>query len=90
MTINWRTFFIGLIIVFVDVIIYIVFGVMMMAYDDSYDESKGEYWSLESMTVFDKTIYFSIMLWNIINLLAILFILFNFVKQIRTKYFDKN
>ena len=70
-----------------DILIYIILGIMMMSYDDSYDESKGEYWSLDSMTTFDKTVYFSLMFWNIINIIIGLFIVYKFSKQIRKKYF---
>ena len=32
-----------------DILFYIILGVLQMDYDDNYDSSKGEYWSLASM-----------------------------------------
>ncbi len=32
-----------------NIFVYIVLGILQMDYDDNYDSSKGEYWSLASM-----------------------------------------
>lgn len=85
-----KRFLVGLIIVFLDIFIYIVLGVMMMAYDDNYNESKGEYGSWTSMTTFDKTISCLVLFWNVVNIFTAIFILHTFIKQIRNKYIDKN
>ncbi len=37
-------------VILFDLFVYLVLGMLLMNYDDFYDESKGEYWSLESMT----------------------------------------
>lgn len=90
MIFSWKKFIIGLLIIFIDLIIYVFLGLMLMQYDDFYDESKGEYMSLNSMTTFDKVAHFSLMTWNIINAILIIFIIYKFIKQIRTHHFVKN
>ncbi len=87
MIFNWKRFFIGLLIVSFDVFVYIILGVMTMQYDDFYDEIKGEYGSWASMTNFDKTVECLIIFWNITNIAVILYILYQFFKQIKNKYF---
>lgn len=57
-----------------------------MGYDDFYDESKGEYWSLASMTLFEKSVYISLMIWNIINWIIGGFVIFKIVKLFLKKY----
>jgi hypothetical protein len=42
---------IGIAIIIFDLAVYIFLGLLLMNYDDFYDESKGEYWSLGSMVV---------------------------------------
>ena len=62
---------------------YILLGIVMMAYDDFYDPSKGEYWSWESMTGFDKAVFVSLQLWNLLNLFLIGFIVFKIYKYFK-------
>ena len=47
---------IGIGIILIDLAVYIFLGLLLMSYDDFYDESKGEYWSWESMSGFDKAV----------------------------------
>lgn len=86
---NTRRFFIGLLIVFIDLIVYIFLGLVILGYEDFYDESKGEYWSLKSMTIGQKAAYIGWYIWYVINIVFILYILMIFFKQIRNKYFIK-
>jgi len=53
-----------------------VLGLMLMNYDDFYQESMGPYWSLESMTFWQKLNYIGLMAWNAINVLFIVFIIY--------------
>ena len=62
---------IGIGLIMLDLVVYVVLGLMLMDYDDFYDESKGEYWSLESMTTSQKATYIGLNIWNIINILII-------------------
>ena len=66
--------FLSLFIITIDIGVYIFFGLALMRYDDFYDESKGEYWSWQSMDAIDKTITVSFQVWNILNLLLLFFL----------------
>lgn len=57
-------------LLFADVIIYLFLGIMMMGYDDNYTASKGAYMSWESMNNTERIIDSALILWNIINLMA--------------------
>lgn len=63
-----------------DLAVYIFLGLMLMSYDDFYDESKGAYFSLESMTFWQKINYISLNLWHLINLIFIGFLVYKIVK----------
>jgi hypothetical protein len=67
-----------------DLFIYIVLGLLLMGYDDSYDSSKGEYWSLASMNSTEKNIYFALQTWNVINIIGVIYIGHRLYR--RTKY----
>ncbi|MCO5248399.1 MAG: hypothetical protein M9887_05570 [Chitinophagales bacterium] len=72
-------------IILLDIFVYILFGLMLMSYDDFYDESKGEYWSLESMTSTEKLYYIAFEIWNILNLIAVGFIIYQIIKRLRKR-----
>ncbi len=57
----------------------------MMSYDDNYDESKGEYWSLESMTDFDKAVVVGLYFWHAVNIIGICYLFYKFIKGIRQR-----
>ncbi len=57
-----------------------------MGYDDNWNSSKGEYWSLASMNNTEKTIYIVLQIWNIINILSLLF----FGRRLYKRYLKKN
>lgn len=54
-------------IILVDVSVYIVLGLFLMGYDDTYDSTKGEYWSLSSMNNQEKVFYIAINVWNVLK-----------------------
>lgn len=64
-------------------LVYIYLGVMMMDYDDFYTEDKGTYMSLDSMNTFQKSIFISLNIWNIINILIILFVVYKTIKYFK-------
>jgi hypothetical protein len=66
-----------------DIFVYMILGVLQMDYDDNYDSSKGEYWSLESMNKLQLVFYFLLQLWNLLNILGILYIGRKIYKQIK-------
>lgn len=59
-------------IIVMDLSVFVILGLLLMKYDDFYDESKGEYWSLESMTTQQKTIYILNNLWGVLNVIVVL------------------
>jgi len=70
-------------IVTVDLAIYVILGIFLMRYDDFYDESKGAYGSWESMDALDKGIFSGLTAWNIINVIAVGFLLYWIYKKIK-------
>ncbi|AIM61179.1 hypothetical protein IZU89_12185 [Cellulophaga lytica] len=74
---------IGIALVIFDLAIYIVLGLLLMNYDDFYDESKGEYWSLESMTASQKVTYIGLNIWHIVNILIIGYLIYRIIKFVR-------
>ncbi len=75
--------FIGLAIIAADIFVYIIFGLLLMGYDDSWDSSKGEYWSLASMNNSEKIIYLGLGAWNIINIVGAIYIGQKIYKRIK-------
>ena len=74
----------GILFILLDLVVYIFLGIAMMGYDDFYEESKGEYMSLESMDAFQKSIFISMNIWNIINILLVIFIIYKVYKHFTT------
>lgn len=91
-TFNIKTRFIDIIIwigiVSIDIIVYIILGLLLMDYDDTYNSSRGEYWRLDSMTSTQKIIYFGLLTWNIINIIGVIYVVRKIYKLI--KYGTKN
>ena len=70
-------------IIGVDIFVYMILGVLQMDYDDNYDSSKGEYWSLASMNKWQLFLYFLLQFWNILNIIGLIFIGRNIYKRIK-------
>ena len=68
-----------------DLAIYVLLGLLMMQYDDFYDETKGAYWSWESMSSFDKKVFVSLQIWNFFNILIALYLIFRIYKYIKLR-----
>ncbi|MEN5380650.1 hypothetical protein [Sphingobacterium kitahiroshimense] len=66
-----------------DIFIYMILGLLQMDYDDTYDSSKGEYWSLASMNTTQLMFYCALQLWNIINVIGLIFIGRKIYKRIK-------
>lgn len=77
--INWVL--LGISILFIDFVLYIVFGLIILNYEDFYDESKGEYWSLASMTTIEKIGYIGYYALIIINIIAVAYLIYKFFKK---------
>ncbi|WP_316785386.1 hypothetical protein [Pedobacter frigiditerrae] len=69
----------------IDLFIYIILGVGLMSYEDTYTPSKGEYYSWASMSDFDKALVIGFNIWNIVNVIAILYIGYFVYKKVRSE-----
>ena len=78
---TFKKFLIGSGLIIFDLVIYIFLGLMMMGYDDFYDEIKGEYWSLASMTFWQKVNFISLNLWSFLNIILIGYLIYRIVKN---------
>lgn len=79
---SFKNVLIGIGLIIFDLAVYIFLGLMLMNYDDFYDESKGAYWSLESMTFWQKINYISLNIWCLINIIFIGFLVYKIVIEI--------
>jgi hypothetical protein len=79
---------IWMIIGLVDVSIYIILGLLLMNYEDFYDESKGAYWSFESMNSYQKKVYIAYNIWVVIHLLFALYLIIQFIRKVFFKKRD--
>lgn len=70
-------------VIIADIFIYMILGVLQMDYDDNYDSSKGEYWSLVSMNNRQLFFFFALQLWNILNIIGLIFIGRKIYKRIK-------
>ena len=59
-----------LIIIAADYFVFAILGLLLMRYEDFWDDSKGEIWSLASMTLTEKLIYISYNIWIILNIIG--------------------
>ena len=64
----------GVAIIGADLFVFILLGLLLMSYDDSYDSSKGEYWSLASMNSTEKIIYICYNAWIILIIIGLVYI----------------
>ncbi|QCR21916.1 hypothetical protein [Pontibacter sp. SGAir0037] len=80
-----KSFIIGIGIILIDLAVYIFFGLLLMNYDDFYDESKGEYWSWESMSGFDKAVVSGIHVWNFINVMGVCYLAYKAIKKVKQR-----
>jgi hypothetical protein len=76
---------ISVLVILFDLATYVILGLMMMNYDDFYDPSKGEYGSWASMTPKDQIVIVSLNVWNIINLIAIGYLLYKLYLTIKKR-----
>lgn len=83
-----KNILIGIGLMILDLVVYIFLGLMLMNYEDFYDESKGRYYSLESMTFLEKISYISLNLWYFINIIFIGFLVYKIVIEIAVRIFS--
>jgi len=58
-------------IIVADISVFVILGLLLMGYDDFYDSSKGEYWTLASMNTTEKTVYICYNIWMVINIVGL-------------------
>jgi hypothetical protein len=63
------------IILTLDFIVFMFLSLLLMDYDDFYEESKGEYGSFNSMTPFQKGAEICFRIWIVLNLILLFLIL---------------
>jgi hypothetical protein len=63
-----------LLIIGIDVAVYMVLGILQKDYDDNYDDSQGEYWSLASMNKRQLFYYLAFQLWNFLNFIGLIYV----------------
>lgn len=68
-----------------DYLIYAFLGLMLMRYDDTYDESKGNYWGWDTLTTWDKFAVVGIQTWNVINIALVIYIIYKIYKRYTAK-----
>jgi hypothetical protein len=64
-----------------DLLVFIFCGLYMMGYDDFYDKSQGEYFSLSSMQTEYKVVWIFYNFWIVLNCLFLLYVLFRVLKK---------
>jgi hypothetical protein len=72
-----------ILVLLLDLAVYMVLGLLLMGYDDTYDSSKGEYWSLASMNTREKVFYIAINAWNVLNVIGIIYLLYRVFKRVK-------
>ncbi len=72
-------------VLFIDIAVYIILGILLMDYTDFYDENKGVYWSLESMTLPQKITYISFNCWIVLNALIGIYLIYKIIKYFSNK-----
>ena len=64
-----------------DFAIWVIIGLILLNYEDFYEESKGEYFSLSSMTIIQKIGFFSYYIWIISNIGLGIFFLYRLINK---------
>ena len=70
-------------IILFDVAVYIVLGLFLMGYDDTYDSTKGEYWSFGSMNNQEKVFYIAINGWNVLNIAGVTYLVYRIFRRVK-------
>jgi hypothetical protein len=72
-------------VIIVDYLVYAFWGLMLMRYDDTYDESKGNYWGWDTLTIWDKFAVIGIQVWNVMNIALVIYIVYKAYKWYTSK-----
>ncbi|RFZ85335.1 hypothetical protein DYU05_06985 [Mucilaginibacter terrenus] len=80
--IRWKTWLLIAIAVIADAAVYIYCGLMMMEYEDLYDESKGPLNSWDSHTQQQKVAIIIWAIWLVVNIAAVAYCMYRFFKKL--------
>ncbi|MBD0725822.1 hypothetical protein B6A10_11570 [Flavobacterium sp. L1I52] len=80
-----KNILIGIGLIVFDLAVYLFLGLMLMNYDDNYEESKGEYFSLASMTFWQKVNYISLHIWHLLNVIVIIYLLYQIIVWLKKR-----
>lgn len=72
-------------LILADLFIYLVLGLLFMGYEDFYDESKGPWMSLQSMTTKEKVVYFAIGFWHIVNIALVIWTCYRVYRSFKNR-----
>jgi hypothetical protein len=72
-------------LVLADLFVYLVLSLFFMGYEDFYDQSKGTWMSLQSMTTKEKVIYLAIDFWYIANIALIIWTCYRVYKSFKNR-----
>ena len=67
--------------IIIDFALWIAIGLTILNYEDFYDESKGEYFSLASMTAIEKVAYIGYYIWIILNIILVISITYRLINK---------
>lgn len=80
---KFKRIIIILLIVLMDLAIFLFLGLLLMNYEDFYTEADGPWYSLESMDLMDKIIYFGYNFWILLNAIILIYLIIRFIKKKR-------
>lgn len=81
----FKIILISVAVIILDLAVYLVLRLLLMNYDDFYDESEGEYWSLSSMTMTEKATYIGLNVWHLVNFIALGYVIYRIVRRFTKK-----
>ncbi len=70
-----------IVFILLDLAVFVFCGIFMMGYDDFYEESQGEYFSLSSMETKFKVVWIFLSFWQVLNCFLLLYVLFKAYKK---------
>lgn len=73
-------------VIVIDICVFLFLGLYLMNYEDFYNESKGEFWSLASMETDQKIAYICYIAWIIMNIIGVISILIYYGRKIYKRY----
>jgi len=74
-----------LLFVIFDLFVFVFCGIYMMGYDDFYDKSQGEYFSLSSMKTEYKMVWIFYNFWIVLNCVLLFYIIYRYYRKMTSK-----